>query len=196
LIKAVIFDIGGVVIEDPMNHIYTAVGRKSRISKDRVKRNYYKLRTSAETGKISSREFWMRLSKGLKISDVGLLEKAWMGTLKKVKLNSGVVKIINSVKRGYKVATLSNTMEPHAKFHKRAGHYKFFPNVFLSYRLGIRKPDIRIYNYVIKKLKVKPSECVFIDDMPENVTSARKAGMKAIIFRNVSQLEKDLKKHL
>ncbi len=197
MIKVVIFDIGGVTINDPMKRVYTAVGQRAEVSWKRVRTAFDKLKPLIETGKISPTTFWMRLSKmfGVKAS---YIESDWLKSFKKtVKLNKDVVKIINKVKAdGYKVVTLSNTMSVHERLHRKLGHYKFFSNVFLSNRMKMEKPDVRIYRLVAARLDVKPEECVFIDDKVRNVIGARKTGMKAIVFKNSAKLEKDLKKYL
>lgn len=53
---------------------------------------------------------------------------------------------------------------------------------FLSYELGLRKPDPKIYQTVLQRLKADPSEVLFIDDMPQNVSAAQKLGINALVF--------------
>ncbi len=199
MIKAVIFDIGGVTIKDPMAYIYRAVEREFKVSSAKVVKFYdNELGSLVSTNKISTKEFWTRLAKELNIVDATALENVWMDTLKKYGvLDQGVIKLIKSLKqKGYKVSTISNTFKPPEKFHIKFGHYKFFDHVFLSNRLKMRKPEAMIYRYAIKKLNVKPSECVFIDDRLENVQGARRVGMKAILFKDAVRLERDLKRYL
>lgn len=198
MIKVVIFDIGGVTIKNPMLSVYKDVGRKFKISAKRVKQRYLEIDPLIVINKISAKEFWLRLAKKLRIEDVELLETVWMKSLKEnTPFNKNVVKLINDLKeKGYKVATLSNVIKPHEKIHRKAGCYKLFSKVFLSDRLGMKKPDAEIYRYVSRALNVRPDECVFIDDVLENVTGARKVGMNTILFKNAQQLEKDLKRYL
>ena len=60
--------------------------------------------------------------------------------------------------------------------------------------MGHRKPDREIYEKVLKRIKMKPQETVFIDDVPKFVRGAKRVGMRAIRFRNKKQLVRDLKK--
>ena len=46
------------------------------------------------------------------------------------------------------------------------------------------KPDIRIYQHLLEKYQLQAEECLFIDDRPENVEGAKKAGMQAVVFEN------------
>ena len=198
MIKVVIFDIGGVTVKSSMPFVYRTVGSKFGLDAIKVERTFENICPLAETGKFSPQELWSELAKKLEIKNVKALKNIWLDSFRKhAVINKNVVRIIKRVNNnGYKVVTLSNTMEPHEKLHIKKGHYKFFDRVFLSNRLGIRKPDIKIYRRVAKKLKVKTSECIFIDDKIRNVIGARKAGMKGVWFRGVAKLEKDLKKYL
>ncbi|MBR1605196.1 MAG: HAD family phosphatase [Alphaproteobacteria bacterium] len=53
---------------------------------------------------------------------------------------------------------------------------------FLSYELGMIKPDIEIYKYVLDKLHARPEETLFIDDLPVNISAAQKLGMNGLVF--------------
>lgn len=55
-------------------------------------------------------------------------------------------------------------------------------NVFTSYELGLLKPDTQIYQAVIQRLGVKPSELIFIDDKQENVDGAIACEIYAIVY--------------
>ncbi len=181
-----------------MKYVYKSVGKKFRIDWKKVKEKDEELDPVTETNKISSETYLLKLSRELKIKDVNSLKKEWIDAFRRAAvLNAKVVRIIKQANRaGYKVAALSNTITLHEKIHIEKGHYKLFDVVFLSTRLGIRKPHLKIYRYTAKRLRVKPSECVFIDDKRVNVTGARKVGMKAVLFKNAAQLEKELKKYL
>jgi len=54
--------------------------------------------------------------------------------------------------------------------------------IFVSYELGLLKPDKAIYQSVLAKLNVKPEEVIFIDDKRENVEAAKSLGINGIVF--------------
>ncbi|MBQ4401784.1 MAG: HAD-IA family hydrolase, partial [Synergistaceae bacterium] len=58
------------------------------------------------------------------------------------------------------------------------------------------KPDRRIYEALAEKYSLKPSECVFIDDLERNVKAGRDFGFQAIQFGTLSQTQRDLEKLL
>jgi putative hydrolase of the HAD superfamily len=52
----------------------------------------------------------------------------------------------------------------------------------------MRKPNPRIYKLLIKKMKLVPSEIIFIDNQIWNINPAKKIGMQTILFKNNKQL--------
>ena len=85
--------------------------------------------------------------------------------------------------RGFTLALLSNTNELHyTELYKTAGIFlQEFDRIFLSYEIGLAKPSVEVYNYILSELCVSPADVVFIDDSPENVRSADRIGIKAYL---------------
>ena len=59
-----------------------------------------------------------------------------------------------------------------------------------------KEPSKKIYLEVLKKLKVKGDECVFIDNEERNIKTAKSLGMKTILFKSMRQLRKELRELL
>ncbi|KAI9219430.1 HAD-like domain-containing protein [Blastocladiella britannica] len=68
-----------------------------------------------------------------------------------------------------------------------------FEVVVASSRVGLRKPDRRIYAALCDRMNVRPDECVFLDDLAVNVRAARKVGMRAIQVKSTRQALDELK---
>jgi HAD superfamily hydrolase (TIGR01509 family) len=64
----------------------------------------------------------------------------------------------------------------------------------MSFEVGSRKPEKKIFRVLLSKYHLKPAECVFIDDRDFNLVPAKEIGLKTILFKNPKQLEKDLRK--
>lgn len=62
-----------------------------------------------------------------------------------------------------------------------------FHHVIESARIGLRKPDPRIYRMMVEALGVDPSRCVYLDDLGVNLKPAREMGMTTIKVLNASQ---------
>lgn len=79
---------------------------------------------------------------------------------------------------GLKLAVVSNINRCHFEYVQRTWPEVFmgFDYLALSFRLGLRKPDPRIWQVAFRKLKVPPSECFFIDDLEENIAAFERLG--------------------
>ena len=64
-----------------------------------------------------------------------------------------------------------------------------------SYSVRQVKPDVEIYETLLKKYQLTADECVFIDDRMENIEGAEKAGIHGICFETIGQVKEDLKKY-
>lgn len=96
---------------------------------------------------------------------------------------------------GLKVYYLSNFSKKAAR--ECAHVLDFIPHTnggILSYEEKIIKPDPEIYELLIKRYKLVPEECVFLDDREDNCEAARKLGMKAVCFTTKENAIKELKK--
>lgn len=81
--------------------------------------------------------------------------------------------------RGIPTAMLSNTCERHLELMRDLPALRTFHRVFASPKLGLVKPDPRIYDHVARELGVAPERIVFFDDTPANVEAARARGWTA-----------------
>ena len=97
-------------------------------------------------------------------------------------------------KQGYKIAILSDQWYISEEIFAPNKVMNKFNAVVISSRVGIRKPDPKIYKLTLKKLKLPAKQTVFIDNQVWNTKPAKKLGMKTVLFKNNKQTFKDLKK--
>jgi HAD superfamily hydrolase (TIGR01509 family) len=71
---------------------------------------------------------------------------------------------------------------------EKLGIEDYFQKIFISAELGMVKPEPEIYHHVLKKMKLKPKNCLFIDDSKENTAAAHKIGIQSILFKSTDQL--------
>lgn len=115
--------------------------------------------------------------------------------LTKIKLYSGYSKLLPLLKKkGFKLGILSNTT--HSEIHPIEKIYvKYFDEIIYSSDIGLLKPFYPAYDYLLKKIKIKPEEILFIDDSEANLIIPKELGFKTFHFKgNVKDLEKYLKK--
>jgi putative hydrolase of the HAD superfamily len=192
MIKAILFDAGGVYLKGSfvrfMNNGFQVLGVKKIISKA----NEVIADDLFDRGKISANEFFKRVFNA-EISEAQnrLLVKLWMNNWK---LEPQMSKLANQLKKNYRLGLLSNSDPVNSPNYAKKGWYKPFEVLVLSHEIGILKPNPKIYKIALEKLRLKPEECLFIDDQEECVKTARMLRMKAILFKSASKLKKDFKK--
>ena len=108
--------------------------------------------------------------------------------------NRSVFGLVNNLRANYKTAMLSNINILHYEYLKKNFPvFGVFDKIFLSFQMGLVKPDKEIYNLVIQGLGVSSSEIFYTDDRPELVQSAKSLGIQGYVFTNFGQLINDLK---
>ena len=96
---------------------------------------------------------------------------------------------------GTRTLLLSNTDPERFGFvRRRFPEVLFFDGYVLSYEIKLLKPDPAIYAAAAERAGCRPNECVFIDDMEENVKGAVAAGFAGIVYRPETDLEAELRK--
>ena len=192
MIKAIIFDWGGVLIESPSKGIISYCANYLKVDVKEFDRVCQKYKQDFQMGKISENEFWNRIS-----LDLGIQKPPFHSLWKDAFIASYIEKkdifniVSNLRKNGYKIGILSNTEMPAIKFFYEQ-NYNLFDNIVFSCNVGFRKPDSQIYKIILKELNVQPKEAVIIDDREENIVGANNVGMNAILFINKNQLLKTL----
>jgi FMN phosphatase YigB (HAD superfamily) len=111
-------------------------------------------------------------------------------------LNTPVTALLKRVQAaGYKIVLLSNTDPERFGFvRKKFPEILFFDDYVLSYEVRLIKPDPAIYFEAARRAGCRPAECVFIDDMEENVRSAVSAGFRGIHYQPDTDLDGELRK--
>jgi putative hydrolase of the HAD superfamily len=96
---------------------------------------------------------------------------------------------------GHNTLLLSNTDPERFGFvRRRFPEILFFDGYVLSYELKLLKPDPAIYLAAARLAGATPAECVFIDDMEENVRGAVETGLAGIRYTLETDLAAELKK--
>jgi len=96
-------------------------------------------------------------------------------------------KIISLAKtKKYNLICLTNVLKGIKKFMPKEREeavnniMSYFDTVYESYKIGMRKPESRIYEYLIENLAIIPKEAVFLDDLGMNLKTAKKLGINTI----------------
>ena len=147
--------------------------------------------------KISETQFWKnvaeRFGTDYKKIHTNLLTKDFRES---IRLNSKLLELISKLRKKYKIAVISNIIQQHSEINKDLGLYENFHQLVLSYEVKMTKDSKEIFALATRRLKVKPQECIFIDDIEKFVNVAKSYGMNVILFKDNRQLKKDLEKLL
>ncbi len=106
----------------------------------------------------------------------------------------GTVEIARRLKRaGYPLYALTNwSAETFPWANDRFEFLQLFDAIIVSGEVGLIKPDPAIFELTVQKAGVLPSQCLLIDDNEENVAVAQRLGMHALLFRSAEALEREL----
>jgi HAD superfamily hydrolase (TIGR01509 family) len=183
-IQAVIFDMGGVLVE--LGPISDLVGSGEFDGSDELFWQQW-LSSSAvrdfEMGRCSLEEFTERLADDLSVDSSGqeLVDRflTWPRGLL-----PGAAQLVNSVP--LEVGLLSNTNSLH--WFNQADHEvirDLFDRTYLSFELEMAKPDPEIFDHVVTDLGMPASSVLFLDDNIINIVGAREAGLNAQVAKGV-----------
>ncbi len=139
-----------------------------------------------ELGELSPREYYghFRRASGCRISYRHFV-LIWTAHFTPTQ---AIVDYGRSLAGKYGIYFFSNTDPIHIPpLFERFPSLLFFDGCALSWELGARKPDPRFFHRGLAKFGLDPTECLFVDDRPENTRTARKLGMQAVDFRSPSQ---------
>ena len=198
MIKAVIFDFGGVILN--MKPLLTQTKKIFQMSDDVKLWETINIEAIPLCkGKITLLQCFINVAKKLK-KDISYknLKELWIKDYGKfTSIDNNMKKIVALLKKNYKLAIISNTIKEHTKVNKKLVErfklLKLFDTVIYSHKVGLTKDEKDIFLLATKNLKVKPEECVFIDDIKKFLKVAKGLGMKTIHFKNSIKLRRDLK---
>lgn len=193
-IKAIFFDIGGVLAKEDRNKQYSQLAKIMSFDIN----EFQKIKKSKidlfSEGKISEKQYLQFFSNAFEI-DIKKLKVNWIRLAKKYyKIDKSVQRTIQKLKKNYTLGTLTNITPLHHKARKTDNPYRYFKIKLISFEQGYRKPNILFYKLILKKTKLKPQEIIFVDDYEPYLEPAEKLGMKTILFQNNKYLVRDLRK--
>ena len=198
-IRAVIFDIGGVLEIDPATGWLEPLGGASRPRRTGYGRPARgNLSRACNIGTITLDQAQQRIAAVLGLDDAQLgwfmadLWAEYLGTL-----NTELAGYFAALRPRYKTGILSNSFVGARERERDAyGFEDLCDLVVYSHEEGLEKPDPRFYRIVTGLLGVPLHEAVFLDDHEECVHGARDAGMAAVIFGSNEQAIAELDAHL
>ncbi len=189
MIKNIVFDLGGVIFKIDKNQ---AIRRFKEVGFDDAA-SYLDAFTQVgifgdlESGRISAEQFRCQLSdlagKDLTLEDCAY---GWQGYVVELPQRN-LDKLIELRQRGFRLSLLSNTnpfmmqwARSNAFDGRGHGLDHYFDALYLSYEMGVMKPENRIFEMMLLGENAKPQETVFIDDSAHNTEVAASMGIHVL----------------
>lgn len=196
MIKTVIFDMGKVLLDYDAKKAGLRFAKACKVPLLKIWEHFFTSATEKAytRGEITTKEFYEHSKKCLKFPvDLATFSHYWNDIFTEIE---GMEDLLKDLKKHYPLYLISNTNELHFDHIKKEFPHIFshFKKTFPSHEMGCRKPEPEIFLKVLKKIKMKPEETVFIDDIQKFLDGAKSVGMHTICFKNRKQLIRDLKK--
>jgi epoxide hydrolase-like predicted phosphatase len=189
-IRAVVFDIGGILEITPDTGLFTNWEKQLSLQPGELSKRFD--RGPWEDGAL--REYTdEELQKSL-IEHVGMTEAQadafwsdfwvwYLGTP-----NDELIAYFRDLRPRYQTALLSNSFAGARAREQELYHFAELTDLIIySHEVGVAKPERRIYELTCERLGAQPGEMIFLDDAPLNVTAAREFGIHAVLFQNNEQ---------
>lgn len=184
--KAVIFDFGNVLCEVDRMAFSSEVAKYCPHAPEEIDRMLWggDLEHSLETGALDTASYFQAISRRLDLSGDYTFDH-FCRDFKKIIVPhpQGEKALVEAKRLGARCFVLSNTSFLHATTIFGNEILASVPELhILSYKVGMMKPDTRIWRVLLDYARLKPGDCLFIDDVPAYCAAAESLGIRAFCY--------------
>lgn len=198
MIKTVYFDLGNVLIFFSLPKLFCQLSDCTGLTAGEIETFFFNtdLRERYEKGNLKTEELFQKFAeKAKRPFTLAQFTHAFSDIFTP---NTEIWPLVKQLKeKGIRLVLLSNTSECH--FNYATSNYPIleqFDEKILSFKVGAWKPDPQIFEHALRVAQCTPDECFYIDDIPEFIEGARKAGLPGEVFIDVARLKQSLKNRL
>jgi len=191
-IESVIFDWGGVLIDDPRPGLLRYCSEAFGVPLEDYTPVHDSFLDEFHKGKISEERFWQEIT-GKLGKPVPPARSQWYEAFRSAYVpKQQMFRLASSLHdKGYKTALLSNTELPAVRFFHEQ-NYNMFDLLVFSCLESVMKPGRRIYEITLERLGSRARQAVFIDDRQDYVRGAEDIGLNTILFKSIDQVKDEL----
>jgi putative hydrolase of the HAD superfamily len=198
VIRAVVFDIGGVLETDPDLGVIPAWETRLGLAAGELSERMHDAFAGGSIGTITENDVHQALGDRLGLDEqqvAAFMADIWrqyLGTP-----NTELIEYARQLRPRCRTGILSNSFVGAREKEQAAyGFEDLVDDIVYSHEAGMSKPDARIYSLVCTRLGVRPDETVFVDDTVYCVAGARDAGLHAVHFQDNAQAIEDIERLL
>jgi len=188
---ALLFDLGGVVIDIDFNRVFahwaSSAGCEAALLRERFTQDEPYRRH--EIGAIGVGDYFasLRASLGIDLTDAQFVE-GWNAIF--VDEVPGISALLARAAQRLPLYAFTNTNPAHAAYWsvKFPEAVKNFKKIFVSSGIGLRKPDAAAFEFVVREIGAPASRIVFFDDGPHNIEGARACGLQTVLVKSPSDV--------
>ena len=188
-----LFDYGMVISAAPLPEDWDALRNATGMDLQPASSPYWATRLEYDGGELSPADYWASVL-GRRVDENELARLEELDARQWSRLNPRTHQVLEFLAgKGAQLALLSNMpAEMSYRYESEASWPAFFAARYFSGRLGMVKPDERIYRHVLDGLGAAPEDVVFIDDNPANIEAAEALGMRAVLHTEDTDLRQEL----
>ncbi len=185
MIKAIIFDVGGVLLRTEDRRPRQQIEARLRLAAGQAEHIVFnsEMGQKAQHGEITTAQLWAWVQEFLRLDDREIAQfrqEFWAGDV----MDYALVDFVRTLRPRYQTAIISNAMDNlKAMLGDEYPIADAFDLIVGSAYEKIMKPAPEIFQRTLERLGRQPSEAVFIDDFMHNVVGARALGMHAVHFQ-------------
>ena len=193
-IRGIVFDIGGVLEITPDLGLTDKWEQRLQLQSGELNQRLQDVWRDGSLGFISESEVYGAVGERLGI-EAGVVDdfmadmwQEYLGSL-----NAELANYFRQLRPRFQTAILSNSFV--GAREREQAHYQFeeiCDFIIYSHEVGLEKPDRRIYQLTWERLKLRPKEIIFVDDVEENIEAAQRLGIHGILFKDNDQTIADI----
>jgi putative hydrolase of the HAD superfamily len=192
MIKAIIFDLGGVVFRDGTKYAIQEMKEKLQFSEKLG--NELLLGEPASDfrkGLLTPEQFWKYVQTKIPPQiKANKIRSIWYTNYVAF---PGSFELIKELSSKFKLGIISGNIKEKVEYlDEKYNFRKYFDVEVYSFDLQTTKPDRLMWEKALELLNLDAEECIYVDDNPESVDTANSLGFKAILFKDASQVRKEL----
>ncbi len=187
-LKLIVFDMGKVFVHFDWEPTYVGFVNATNATLEAVKDAFSDVYFPYERGHITTQDVISHLNNKLN-SRMSREEfaKIWTMTLDE---DTAMTQLMKELRQEFPLYLLSNINEVSFGYlQDKFNVSQHFEELVLSYKVGHIKPAIEIYHEVLNRSKLPAHNCLFIDDMKENIEAAQSIGINTIHFTGIDNLK-------